>query len=172
MAKAAQVFHIMGGFALYLLSSMHIIPLHVLNLQEEGHHLLIEVEIFDKKFNMVLDTGASKTVLDRHMLLSSGIEENALQNTDILSTGLGTNTMVSQILDLPSLNIGNWIQKNVRVAVLDLSSINYAYEQMNFPKVIGVLGGDILLKYGAIINYKKNTLQLNSRKRKREIISG
>lgn len=114
---------------------------------------------------MVLDTGASKTVLDRHTLLSSGIEEATLQDTDILSTGLGTNTMVSQILELPYLAIGEWRQKNVRVAVLDLSSINYAYEQMNFPKVIGVLGGDILLKYGAIINYKKNTLQLNSRKR-------
>lgn len=146
---------------------MHIIPLSVLNLQEEGYHILIEIEIFDKKFNMVIDTGASKTVLDRQTLLLSGIEEATLQDTDILSTGLGTNNMTSQILELPYLQIGEWRQQKVHVAVLDLSAINYAYEQMNFPKVIGVLGGDILLRYGAIINYKKNTLQLNARKRKK-----
>lgn len=116
---------------------------------------------------MVIDTGASKTVLDRHTLLSAGIEEATLQDTDILSTGLGTNNMMSQILELPYLRIGEWRQQKVRVAVLDLSAINYAYEQMNFPTVIGVLGGDILLRYGGIINYKKNTLQLNSKKRKK-----
>jgi predicted aspartyl protease len=129
----------------------------------------VEVNIFDKKFNMVIDTGASKTVLDRGTLLSAGIAETTLLDTDILSTGLGTNSMMSQILELPSLSIGEWEQHSVNVAVLDLSTINYAYEQMNFPKVIGVLGGDILLGYGAIINYKKNTLQLNARKRKKTI---
>lgn len=144
---------------------MHLIPLTLLNLQEEGYHLLIEVSLFDQNFNMVVDTGASKTVLDRDTLLSSGIDESALQDTDILSTGLGTNSMSSQFLSLPQLSIGDWNVKNMQVAVLDLSAINYAYEQMKFPQVIGVLGGDILHPYGAIINYKKKSLQLNSRKR-------
>lgn len=145
---------------------MQLIPLTILNLQEDGYHLLIEVTIFDQHFNMVVDTGASKTVLDRHTLLSSGIDESALLDTDILSTGLGTNSMTSQFLSLPYLSIGEWTVKDLQVAVLDLSTINFAYEQMNFPRVIGVLGGDILYPYGAIINYKKNTLQLNQRKRK------
>lgn len=144
---------------------MHLIPLTLLNLQEEGYHLLIEVSSFDQNFNMVVDTGASKTVLDRDTLLSSGIDESGLQDTDILSTGLGTNSMSSQFLSLPQLSIGDWNVKNMQVAVLDLSAINYAYEQMKFPQVIGVLGGDILHPYGAIINYKKKSLQLNSRKR-------
>jgi len=145
---------------------MQQIPLTVINLQGDGYHILLEVELFDRAFNMVLDTGASKTVLDRHTLLEAGIDEDKFQNTDILSTGLGTNSMESHILDLPYFKIGAWHKQRVQVAVLDLSSINYAYEQMNFPKVVGVLGGDILLQYGAVINYKKKTLQLNSRKTK------
>lgn len=145
---------------------MHIIPLTILNLQEEGYHLLIKVTLFDQTFNMVVDTGASKTVLDRNTLLSSGIDEGALRDTDILSTGLGTNSMSSQFLTLPSLTIEQWSIQNFQVAVLDLSTINYAYEQMNFPAVIGVLGGDVLYPYSAVINYKKNTLQLNHRERK------
>lgn|SRR5690606_466662 len=145
---------------------MHLIPLTLLNLQEEGYHLLIEVTILDRNFNMVVDTGASKTVLDRQTLLTSGLDEEALLDTDILSTGLGTNSMSSQFLTLPRLSIGEWSVKDMQVAVLDLSTINYAYAQMNFPQVVGVLGGDILYPYGAVINYKKSTLQLNSKKRK------
>ncbi|MBE8720271.1 aspartyl protease family protein [Sphingobacterium pedocola] len=142
---------------------MQIIPLIALNLEGDGIHIIIEVEIFDKPFKMVVDTGASKTVLDKTTLLNAGIEESKFQNTNILSTGLGTNNMQSFTLDLPLFRIHDWSTKNFQVAVLDLSSINYAYEQMNFAPVIGVLGGDILLKYGAVIDYKRHTLRLQSR---------
>ncbi|MNL62848.1 hypothetical protein D3C87_1869130 [compost metagenome] len=60
----------------------------------------------------------------------------------------------------------DWTIKNYRAAVLDLSSINYAYEQMNLQPVIGVIGGDILGRYGAVIDYKKKTLKLLKRKLK------
>lgn len=112
---------------------------------------------------MVLDTGASKTVLDKTTVISSGLAEQDLQSTDILSTGLGTNSMESFILHLPKLRIREWEIKKVDVAVLDLSSINYAYEQMGIEPVIGVLGGDILTRYGAVIDYNKHTVRLRSR---------
>ena len=142
---------------------MKIIPFEILTLEGDGHHIILEVEILDKPFKMVLDTGASKTVLDRETLSQSGIQDEHLINTNILSSGLGTNQMKSFMFDLPTLKIGKWQCKNLQVAVLDLSSINYAYSQMNFSPVVGVLGGDILLNYGAVINYKKRSLTLNDR---------
>lgn len=142
---------------------MHIIPLEILSLEGDGIHIIIDVEIFDKPFKMVVDTGASKTVLDKTTLLNAGIEESKFQNTNILSTGLGITNMESFILDLPLFRINAWSTKKFQVAVLDLSSINYAYQQMNFAPVIGVLGGDILLRYGALIDYRKCTLRLRSR---------
>ncbi|WP_140938558.1 aspartyl protease family protein [Sphingobacterium lumbrici] len=142
---------------------MYIIPLEILSLEGDGVHIIVDAEIFDKPFKMVVDTGASKTVLDKTTLLNAGIEEHKLQNTNILSTGLGITNMESFILDLPLLKINDWSTKKIQVAVLDLSSINYAYRQMNFTPVIGVLGGDILLQYGAVIDYKKCTLKLRSR---------
>ncbi len=148
---------------------MQDIPISVVNLQGDGYHILLEIEIFDKKFNMVLDTGASQTVLDRNTLIQSGIDQILFKTTNILSTGLGTNNMESHTLVLPYLKIDTWLQKNIKVAVLDLSTINYAYEQMNLPKVIGVLGSDIFVRYGAVINYKKKILRLNTRKRKPKI---
>jgi predicted aspartyl protease len=142
---------------------MHIIPLEILSLEGDGIHIIIDVEIFDKPFKMVVDTGASKTVLDKTTLLNAGIEESKFQNTNILSTGLGITNMESFILDLPLFRINAWSTKKFQVAVLDLSSINYAYQQMNFAPVIGVLGGDILLRHGALIDYRKCTLRLRSR---------
>ncbi|HAL53441.1 MAG TPA: clan AA aspartic protease, partial [Sphingobacterium sp.] len=81
-------------------------------------------------------------------------------------TGLGTNSMESFNMKIPSLTIGEWRIKNLNTAVLDLSSINYAYQQMDLEPVIGVLGGDIFADYGAVIDYAKRTLKLRNRKLK------
>src|SRR5690606_40222218 len=89
----------------------------------------------------------SKTVLDKTTLLQSGIPEEKIENTNIISTGLGTNSMESFILELPTLAIGNWKIKKFITAVLDLSAVNYAYQQMNLPPGIRVSGGEILFSY-------------------------
>jgi len=143
---------------------MQKIPLEILELQGDGYHILIDVCLFEQPFKMVLDTGASKTVLDKTTLLQSGIPEEKIENTNIISTGLGTNSMESFILELPTFAIGNWKIKKFITAVLDLSAVNYAYQQMNLPPVIGVLGGDILFSYAARIDYRKQLLILRDRK--------
>lgn len=143
---------------------MHYIPLEFLTLEGNGFHIIVEVELFDKTFKMVVDTGASKTVLDKTMILQSGIHESLFEQTNILSTGLGTNSMESFLLDVPVFKIHNWSKEHIQVAVLDLSSINYAYEQMNFAPVIGVLGGDLLARYGAVIDYGKQIIRLRTKR--------
>ncbi|WP_400261476.1 aspartyl protease family protein [Sphingobacterium sp. SG20118] len=145
---------------------MSIIPLQLLQLQEQGTHILVEVMLFETVHLMVLDTGASKTVFDKNQLEQIHAEQFQLETTDTLSTGLGTNTMQSFLIQIPIFKIQDWSIKNYKAAVLDLSSINYAYEQMNLQPVIGVIGGDILAPYGAIIDYKKKTLKLLKRRLK------
>lgn len=145
---------------------MSIIPLQRLTLQEQGTHILIEVTLFNSKQLMVVDTGASKTVLDKTQLEEMQSQNLEFEATETLSTGLGTNAMESFLLEIDELSIEDWVIKKFKVAVLDLSSINYAYTQMNLPPVLGVIGGDILASYGAIINYKTNSMRLNKRKSK------
>lgn len=145
---------------------MRLIPLKIVDLQGDGYHILTEIKIFGQFFHIVVDTGASKTVLDKNTLTEIGITEEQFEDTNILSTGLGTNSMQSYMLDLPSLEIGEWKKRSFKVAVLDLSSINFAYSQMGLPPVIGVLGGDILVSYKAIINYNASSMQLSVRRSK------
>lgn len=135
------------------------VPLDLINLHDDGFHLLVEVVIFGKKFNAVLDTGASKTVLDK-TTIEKYISTEELLQSEKLSTGLGTNSMESYTFVLPLLKIGKLKLKQFETAVLDLSTISTAYETLNLPPVIGVLGGDILHRHGAVINYEKLVLKL------------
>lgn len=140
------------------------IPLVLLNLQDDGFHLLVEVVVFNKTFKAVLDTGASKTVFDKTTMLNY-IGEEELKSSDRVSTGLGTTSMESFTWHLPDFQIGDFHLKNFEIAVLDLSSINFAYENLSVDPVIGVIGGDILTQYKGIIDYGKMTLTLKKGKR-------
>jgi hypothetical protein len=135
------------------------IPLHIIDLQDDGYHLLVEVKVGRSRYKVVLDTGASKTVFDQTMLAQAHTNVN-VQSTDRLSAGLGTLTMQSFTAVLPELKIGRLKLPDFEVAVLDLSTINQAYAQLNHPQVLGVLGGDILMRYNAVIDYGKQKMSL------------
>jgi hypothetical protein len=135
------------------------IPLQIIDLHDDGYHPLIEVILFGKAFIMVLDTGASKTAFDQSMLAGAS-EATSILESDRLSTGLGTNTMQSFTALISGMQIGGLLVDEFEVAVLDLSTINIAYGQMGHPQVLGVLGGDILMKYRAVIDYGKRVIKL------------
>ena len=137
------------------------VALQIIDLNEDGFHPLLNIKLFGKKFTVVLDTGASKTAFDK-TLLQQANKSAIITETSILSTGLGTNSMASFTAVIPDMRIGRLKIPEFEVAVLDLSTINIAYAQMGHPQVLGVIGGDILTKYKAVINYGKNTLKLYS----------
>ena len=137
------------------------VPLTIIDLNGDGFHPLVNISVFGKPFTLVLDTGASKTAFDHAMLLSS-IEDAIVAASDKLSTGLGTNTMASATALITDLYIGDLLVDEFDVAVLDLSTINLAYRQLGHPEVLGVLGGDILMQYKAIIDYGDCVLKLHN----------
>jgi predicted aspartyl protease len=135
------------------------VPLELINLNDDGFHLLVEVVVFGHSFNAVLDTGASKTVFDKETIETFS-KSGELMASDRVSTGLGANNMESHSIILPSLKIGKMKLKNFEAAVLDLTTIKQAYSSLNLPPIIGVIGGDILNSHQAIINYRKLKLKL------------
>ena len=68
--------------------------------------------------------------------------------------------MNSSTAVISDMLIGDLELPPFEAAVLDLSAINIAYRQLNLPEVLGVLGGDILMKYKAVIDYEKRLLKL------------
>lgn len=137
------------------------VPIQIIDLNEDGFHPLLSIKVFSKKFNVVLDTGASKTAFDKDLLQKAN-GSALITESGILSTGLGTNSMASFTAIIPDMRIGRLKIPEFEVAVLDLSTINFAYAQMGHPQVLGVIGGDILMQYKAVINYGKRNVRFFS----------
>ena len=139
-----------------------IVPLKLINLGDDGFHLLVEIVVFGEKHLMVVDTGASRTVFDNALLnlhaaeisIEAGEHHEEHQATTLFST---SNTVLAT---LPRLKIGKLKLKNYKAVGLDLQSVNDTYAQLGHPLIAGILGGDILLEYHAKINYKKHRLKL------------
>lgn len=133
------------------------VPLQIIDLNADGFHPLVDISVNGKPFTMVLDTGASKTALDKKVFRSAN-RKATLNENEKLSTGLGTNTMKSYTTTINDFHIGDLKITGFEVAILDLSAINIAYKQMGHSQVLGVLGGDILMQYKAVIDYGKKTI--------------
>lgn len=131
------------------------VPLQIIDLHGDGYHPLVEIKVNRTSYILVLDTGASKTAFDHNLLERSGA---LIIESERLSTGLGVINMASFTAVINNIQIGDLHISDFEVAVLDLSTINVAYRQLNHPEVLGVLGGDILMKYNAVIDYGQKTL--------------
>ena len=134
------------------------IPFKVLDIGGEGYHLLIKVYINKKVANLIIDTGASKTVFDKTRI-EKFVKERTFEKHESLSSGLGTNTMQSEQVTIKKIKIGELEIENYKTILLDLSHVNQSYEQVGLKPVAGVLGSDILLKYNAVIDYEKKILK-------------
>ncbi|MBK6446836.1 MAG: clan AA aspartic protease [Bacteroidetes bacterium] len=147
-------------FTPVMLSSTIKIPIDIRNIEDDGFHLTIVARINGKSVQMLIDTGASRTVFDKKRSLRFVGESNH-EPHDKLSTGLGTNTMKTHIANLKKIRIGDLLIENFEAVLLDLEHVNDSYEKLGLTPIDGVLGSDLLVKHKAVINFGKKELKLN-----------
>jgi predicted aspartyl protease len=137
------------------------IPIQILPIEEDGFHLMTTVKINGKKANLIIDTGASRTIFDETLIKNFLPKEyDEFEKNEKLSTGLGTNTMQSHAFSLKKLKIGDLIIKDYMALILDLNNINESYSKLKLPLIHGVIGGDLLKKHKAVIYYQSKILKL------------
>ena len=135
------------------------IKLTVIHIDNDGYHLMLKAKINGKMAILILDTGASKTVIDINQI-NRFIKEPLPELSKKSSTGLGTNTMQSYTARLKQFQIGELKLKDYESIFIDLSHVNTAYSQIGIKEIDGVLGNDLLMKYKAKIDYKKKELSM------------
>lgn len=133
------------------------VPLTLINLQDDGFHLLVEIVVFRLKAFAVVDTGASRSVFDKTYLKEHLPELN--HSEEIHATTLFTTSSTLQAV-IPTLKIGRLTLTDYQTVGLDLETVNQAYEGLGHPSIVGIIGSDLLLKYHAVINYRKLKLYL------------
>ncbi len=135
------------------------IPIEPIALEPDNYHFFIAVKIGVKSARLLLDTGASRTAFDSEKFLrfTKGKHFHPLV---VQSVGLGSQEVFTTISSLSSIRFGALKLKHAEVAVLNLSHVNAAYQNINVPEIDGVLGADLLMKLKATINLKKLELML------------
>jgi len=137
------------------------IPITIIPIEDDGFHLMLEILINHQIANLIIDTGASRTVFDSNRIMKFVSDENSeFEKNEKLSTGLGTNSLESQAIELDSIKIGELEIEKYKAVILDMSHINQTYSGINIPEIDGVLGGDLLKKYNAEISYRSKLLKL------------
>ncbi len=135
------------------------IPFKVISIGGEGFHLMMKIYINRKAANVIIDTGASKTVFDKKRI-AKYVTNKKFGKHDNLSSGLGTSTMKSHFTTIKKIKIGAIEIADYKTILLDLSHVNKSYHSLGLTQIEGVLGSDILLMYNAVIDYEKKKLKL------------
>lgn len=136
------------------------LPLVVQPIENDGFHLLTTILINDKKALVIIDTGASRSVFDETRIVNF-LENQEFTNHEKLSSGLGTNTMTSKKTILKYLDLNGLKIMDYEATILNLHHVNQSYEKIGLSPIDGILGGDILTEYHAVIDYKNAKLDLS-----------
>jgi len=135
------------------------IPLKLVELENENYHILVEIRFSDNVPQMwVIDTGASKTVLDINLINYYFELNNPL--TEIESMGIGENKIETKLGIISEINLGEVSLHDLHVALIDLSQLNLLYHKVTNENISGLIGSDFLIRYKAVIDFKKLVLIL------------
>ena len=123
-------------------------------------HLMLTMTYDNQAFKVILDTGASTTVLDIELVRSLGMTAEKL---DFSGGGLGT--AQADVYQLPQrpLHIQGMSLGERQLVAMDIQYVNQALEGRDAGKVDGVLGSDLLVDHHAFIDCRGNYLYLMSK---------
>ncbi len=135
------------------------VPLRKIKIDQSGYHLLIKAAVNNKKVWLVLDTGASQTILDYH-LADDFSKDKPTHIKAAVSTGVGGESLKTHFITIDRFAVGEAAWQNRIFVLLEMHHINNSYEKIGKQKIQGILGGDFLNLFQAIIDYKNKQLIL------------
>jgi hypothetical protein len=137
------------------------IKLEKIQIPPLGCHLVLTVYINQEATRLVLDTGASRSVIDK-AYLESLLPKLIFNDESNESAGVGAADLLSYTTNILEFRIGNMKINNIQLACMDLEHVKSSYLKIEEDLIYGVIGGDILEKYNAVINYKDLELTLQN----------
>lgn len=148
------------GWLFYLLRTMskrQKISMQVVLLEEGTIHLLVPfVHSGVENHWWVVDTGASKSVIDKTLAIL--LIEN--QSEGSMATGLGQEMVETSVGMIRELKLEGHSYDPLQVAIVDLHHINEEYAKYSDKKIAGLLGSDFFYREKAVIDYENQIISL------------
>jgi len=131
--------------------------MEVVFLEEDTIHILVRPVVNGiEDYWWVVDTGASKSVVDRAMATNYVKEESA----GSMATGLGKEMVETSTGIISDFCLGGIRFGAFQVAIVDLHHINEEYSKYSDKKIAGLLGSDFFFREKAVIDYGSRTILL------------
>jgi len=134
------------------------VPLQLLDIEGEGFHIMVKGLIHGKEAHFLIDTGASRSVFDPKTI-STFIDDLTFEKKEGLTAGVGSSDLESATFKIDAFSIGEVEINDYEAVALDLENIHEMYGKLGLPHIDGILGGDLLKRYKAVINYKLKKLR-------------
>lgn len=130
----------------------------------ENVALIVPARIENDAFELLVDSGAAWTCLDRRQAEAWGLK--AQPSTTRLSGAGGTGTRGLAVAEVRSLRLGSVALAKVTVGLLDLAAWGLAEPGRSLAEVKGMLGGELLAAHQMVIDCGALQLWLRPRGRK------
>ncbi len=124
-----------------------------------GYHLFLNVKLNDKRCRFLVDTGASKSVVDK-AYFEKNFGKQSIKTIKQQATGLHSSVPESYTGKVKTFAIGKREVKNYTIAAVDLSHVNMTYAALKKPKIQGILGSDVMLQLKMVIDYGAMTISM------------
>ena len=134
-------------------------PIQLLDIEGEGFHIMVKGMIHGKEANFLIDTGASRSVFDPKTI-SSFIDDLTFEKKEGITAGVGGSDLESSTFRIDVFSIGDMEIRDYEGVALDLDNVHELYGKLGLPHIDGILGGDLLKRHKAIINYKSKKVRL------------
>ena len=135
------------------------IPLQLLDLKGDGFHIMVKGMIHGMEALFLIDTGASRSVFDPKTI-STFINNVQFEKKEGLSAGLGISDSEIITFKIERFFIGDLEIQNYEAAAMDLEIVDEMYGKVGLPHIDGIIGGDLLKRHKAVINYRSKKLRL------------
>jgi hypothetical protein len=129
-------------------------------LSDGGVHLIVKAFIDKKPIRMVVDTGASHSVLDVNWA-KENLPDNEIILVEDPAYGIGSSVEVHKA-EVMSFKIGKIILEDRLMALINFDPINSVYNREGLDEIQGILGGDVLAEFSGLIDYGKLKLKLST----------
>lgn len=129
------------------------LPIRLLDIEGEGFHVMMKGKINGMEATFLIDTGASRSVFDP-TAISRFVENPQFEKKPGITAGVGGNDLESSTFTINTLEFGDIVINHYEAVALDLENIHETYQKLGLPSIDGIIGGDLLYRLKATLNYR------------------
>ena len=135
------------------------LPIHLLDIEGDGFHIMVKGKINGMEANFIIDTGASRSVFDP-TVITRFVENPQFKKKPGLTAGVGGSDLDTSTFIIDTLAFGDIEIHNYEAVALDLENIHETYQKLKLPAIDGIIGGDLLYRLKATLNYRLRKIRL------------